>query len=219
VKQYDESLAVYEQASRDGTLGIETLDFGRRTAVERELEESEALNTFNAVFDESDNFLIFATMIGIKIVSLSSSRVVRVLGRVESGQRFVSVSLYQGIPRVDTQYMLAKHAGAAKYARCLTFCQIVCRRVTLFASYFRRTSEELLKGPVADPTIYATAFKARRFYTFSQREPKEATEVTICWNVQMFALFGCSLRPICAEHRRERREMCSTRCQPRRSVM
>lgn len=133
VKQYDESLAVYEQASRDGTLGIETLDFGRRVAVERELEESEALNTFNAVFDESDNFLIFATMIGIKIVSLSSSRVLRVLGRVESGQRFLSVSLYQGIPRVDTQYMLAKHAGAAKYATLLfVFCQMLCHRLTVF---------------------------------------------------------------------------------------
>ena len=114
-KQYDESLAVYERASKDGTLGLEALDFGRRAAVERELEESESLNMFNAVYDESDNFLIFPTIVGIKIVSLNTNAVVRTLGRVENAQRFLSVELYQGIPRVDTQYMLAKSGGATKY--------------------------------------------------------------------------------------------------------
>ena len=50
---------------------LDDMDFGRRLAVERELERSEsgpggALRTASAVFDESGNFLMYPTMLGIK---------------------------------------------------------------------------------------------------------------------------------------------------------
>lgn len=53
---------------------------------------------------------------------------------------------------------------------------MICVLTTKCGFAHSRTSDELLKGPVPDPTVYATAFKTRRFYTFSQREPKDTNE-------------------------------------------
>lgn len=46
---------------------LEAIDFGRRMAVEKELEKTESAPQPNAVFDESSNFLIYATLLGIKV--------------------------------------------------------------------------------------------------------------------------------------------------------
>ena len=50
---------------------LDDMDFGRRIAVERELETNEsgpggALRTASAVWDESGNFILYPTMLGIK---------------------------------------------------------------------------------------------------------------------------------------------------------
>lgn len=49
---------------------LEDMDFGRRMALERELDQNSgpggALRTANAVWDESGNFILYATMLGIK---------------------------------------------------------------------------------------------------------------------------------------------------------
>ncbi len=50
---------------------LDDMDFGRRLAIDRELEKSEsgprgALRSANAVWDESGNFLLYPTMLGIK---------------------------------------------------------------------------------------------------------------------------------------------------------
>lgn len=45
---------------------LEAIDFGRRMAVEKEIEKTENVPQPNAVFDESCNFLIYATLLGIK---------------------------------------------------------------------------------------------------------------------------------------------------------
>lgn len=46
---------------------LEAIDFGRRMAVEKQIEQTEAVPQPNAVFDESSNFLIYATLLGIKV--------------------------------------------------------------------------------------------------------------------------------------------------------
>jgi len=46
---------------------LEAIDFGRRMAVEKEIEKTESAPLPNAVFDESSNFLIYATLLGIKV--------------------------------------------------------------------------------------------------------------------------------------------------------
>ena len=50
---------------------LEAIDFGQRMAFEKEIEKTENALQPNAVFDESRNFLIYATVMGIK-VSLAS---------------------------------------------------------------------------------------------------------------------------------------------------
>ena len=51
------------------------MEFGRRIAVERELEKT--VNKFrcnNCIFDETGHFLLYATMLGIKVINLYTNR-------------------------------------------------------------------------------------------------------------------------------------------------
>jgi len=147
---YDEGPRVYDAASRAGRLGLDALNYGRRSAVEQELAESqEATALANLAFDDSGHFLLYAALTGVKVVNLETDRVARTLGRRE-GERFLAVALYQGVPKVDSQMMMARQKGKAA-----------------------KMAEELAKGPEEDPCLFATAFKKRRFYIFSSREPTE----------------------------------------------
>lgn len=47
-------------------LRLDAIDFGRRLAAERELAGDPAAPAANAVFDDSGNFLLYATLLGIK---------------------------------------------------------------------------------------------------------------------------------------------------------
>ncbi|CAI2163147.1 3521_t:CDS:10 [Funneliformis geosporum] len=91
IRKYDESLAVVSEMQQAGTTiyKLDDMEFGRRLAVERELEKTSQASTMNAVFDESGNFIIYPTMLGVKVVKL--------LGKTEPN-RFLNVSLYQGAP-------------------------------------------------------------------------------------------------------------------------
>lgn len=75
-RQYDESLAAIEQMQQAGTAvqKLDAMEFYRRMAVERELGkngEGETckgglLRTANAVWDETGNFILYPTLLGIK---------------------------------------------------------------------------------------------------------------------------------------------------------
>ena len=174
-RKYDESLAIFEDANARGQLKLDTIDFGQRGARERELEatsgcymtisgssgstnsngggagfEADSLSRGNPVFDESGHFVAYATLIGIKVLNIDTNRVVRIIGRVENGERFLNLALYQGIPKVDSQMMFSRMGSAAK------------------------SKEEMDKtAETEDPMFICTAFKKSRFYLFSNREPVE----------------------------------------------
>jgi peptidylprolyl isomerase domain and WD repeat-containing protein 1 len=97
-RSYDESPEAAAELQRHGgdALKLEPIDFGRRLAVERELIADAEAPTPNVVFDESGNFIIFAGLLGIKVVNLVTNRVARLLGKVENTERFLRVALYQG---------------------------------------------------------------------------------------------------------------------------
>jgi peptidylprolyl isomerase domain and WD repeat-containing protein 1 len=161
LRKYDESVEAYSKAAADPTqsvaAGLDPLELGRRQATERELEATpEAMALCNMTFDESGHFLVFGTLKGIKVVNVVTNKVVRVLGLGESGERFLAVALYQGVPHVDNQFLLNR-AGAD----------------TLVA----KTVEEMGNSAAQpDPTIFCSSFKKRRFYCFSRRDPDESTE-------------------------------------------
>jgi peptidylprolyl isomerase domain and WD repeat-containing protein 1 len=149
---YDESLEVAQDLQRSDVplYHLEAIDFGRRMAVEKEIEKTENVPQPNAVFDESCNFLIYATLLGIKIVNLHTSKVSRILGKVENNERFLRIALYQG------------DKGNKKV-----------RKIPSAAVNVNDSKE-----PLSDPTLLCCAFKKHRIYLFSQREPEEPEDAT-----------------------------------------
>ncbi|KHN21445.1 peptidyl-prolyl cis-trans isomerase CYP71 isoform X1 [Glycine soja] len=149
---YDESLEVAQDLQRsDAPLyRLEAIDFGRRMAVEKEIEKTESAPLPNAVFDESANFLIYATLLGIKIVNLHTNKVARILGKVENNDRFLRIALYQG----DRN----------------------SKKVRKIPSAAANANES--KEPLTDPTLLCCAFKKHRIYLFSRREPEEPEDAT-----------------------------------------
>ena len=129
----------------------------------------------------------------MKLINIETSRLVRLLGRTENTERFLSLALYQvraretacaprspsrsrpqraprararapssrtssrsqpqGTPAVDVQLELARNQAAGKAASTVA----------------EMTADE--EG--GDPTLVCTAFKKKRFYLFSRREPDE----------------------------------------------
>lgn len=112
----------------------ESVDLGRRISIERELYQQHeqdvsggddtqtpachhdaalgvTLSTIS--FDESGHFIVYGALSGIKVVNIVTNRVVRVLGSRESGERFVAVALYQGVPHVDTQFLLSRSGASS----------------------------------------------------------------------------------------------------------
>lgn len=79
-RKYDESLVAAQEMQQAETaiVHLDDVEFGRRLAVERELDSTAladmgdavanatGANTANAVFDESGHFLMYGTMLGIK---------------------------------------------------------------------------------------------------------------------------------------------------------
>lgn len=120
VRKYNESLsAIQEMQAGTGIYKVDDMEFGRRLAVDRELElpgpdGKIPGREINVVWDESSNFVIYPTLIGIKgliayliktpdftdceiVVNTVTSRVARLLGKDET-VRWLNLSLYQGAP-------------------------------------------------------------------------------------------------------------------------
>lgn len=71
---------------------LEKFDLERRLAVERDLEKQWDVNesTVPSIgFDESGTYLYYGSPVGIKIVSLRTGLVERLVGKVESTERFL----------------------------------------------------------------------------------------------------------------------------------
>ncbi|DAZ96322.1 TPA: hypothetical protein N0F65_008446 [Lagenidium giganteum] len=156
-RKYDESLVVFEDAHADDTLRLDSIDFGRRVAVEKELTAANA--TSNCIFDETGHFILYPTLLGIKIVNIETNNVVKVLGKVENTDRFLRLSLFQGKPKVNSQF--EKHL---KKAAGLKSDSIVMGE------------EQEQRAALVDPTLFCTSFKRNRFFLFSSREPEDDDE-------------------------------------------
>ncbi|VDK61242.1 unnamed protein product [Anisakis simplex] len=100
-KTIDETLQSYmEQAKLNKHFGLQNMEWNRRVALEKELDRDE--NTFQHMsicFDETSNFLIYPTPVGIKVVNLFTDETVREIGKGEN-IRFLGVSLCRAVPDV-----------------------------------------------------------------------------------------------------------------------
>ncbi|EGD80149.1 peptidyl-prolyl cis-trans isomerase [Salpingoeca rosetta] len=147
LRVYDESLGYYTEKNQDKPL-LSSMEFGRRVASERELDKSPHASKANAVFDETGNFLLYATLLGIKVVNIVTNKCVRVIGASET-IRFISVDLYQGKPATGTSAVKSIEMELA--------------------------DNPTLQKDEPDPMVVCTSLNKKRFYIFSRREPDHGT--------------------------------------------
>lgn len=99
-RTYDESLLAISDMQQAGTAihPLEDVEFGRRLAVERELENPSLQKKINVIFDESSNFILYGSILGTKVINTLTNRVVKVFGKDEPF-RALNLAIYQGQPQ------------------------------------------------------------------------------------------------------------------------
>merc|ERR1711934_1229348 len=102
-------------------------------------------------FDDSGNFIVYATLEGIKVVNIVTNQCVRRLGAIENSERFLHVGLFQGAAEVDSQLLLTTDKDANK------------KHVTA-------------EQQEVDPIVFCSSFNKHRFFLFSNREPTDDDE-------------------------------------------
>ncbi|KAH6998092.1 hypothetical protein BKA56DRAFT_664718 [Ilyonectria sp. MPI-CAGE-AT-0026] len=143
-RTYDESLQATEEMYRAGTGShkLDNVEFGRRTAHEREVESETLKNKSNVIFDESGNFIMYGSMMGIKVLNTYTNQVVKVYGKDENF-RAVNLSIYQGQPQ--KKGITTVEMGAS-------------------------SNPLLQESETRDPILVATGVGKVRFYMFSNEE-------------------------------------------------
>jgi peptidylprolyl isomerase domain and WD repeat-containing protein 1 len=102
VRAFDEtidSLLVAQSDPLQQKVHLDARDLAAR--IEREQSVQTAASTMDSMtFDESGDILVFSTLVGIKVLNWKQNKLLTVLGRVESSERFMHVTLYQGRPKL-----------------------------------------------------------------------------------------------------------------------
>ena len=157
-RSYDESLRTLTEMQQAGTAlrQLDAFDFGRRLAVERDLEpqpqqkkqpQASSRTRPNVLFDESGHFLLYGSLHGTKVINILTNRVVRVFGADEA-LRAAHLALYQGAP------------GRS----------VVTAAMAASANPLLREAEE------RDPLLVCTAAGKARFYIFSNDDKASKAE-------------------------------------------
>ncbi|XP_006871060.1 PREDICTED: peptidylprolyl isomerase domain and WD repeat-containing protein 1-like [Chrysochloris asiatica] len=73
MRVFDESLSMFTELQQMRQQ-LPDMEFGRRMAVERELEKLDAVRLINIVFDETGHFVLYGTMLGIKVINVETNR-------------------------------------------------------------------------------------------------------------------------------------------------
>lgn len=140
---FDETLQKFSELQQS-IQQISNMEFGRRMAHERELEKAEGLLNSNIIFDESGHMLMYATMLGVKVVNIVSNLCVRLIGKPEN-LRLQKIALFQGKIMMTSAGITAEMAAS---------------------------DNPTLDAVSPDPTLFCTAFRKNRFYLFTRREPQ-----------------------------------------------
>jgi len=143
LRQYDESLLQHERwQNSDDKLRLDEIDFGRRLALERELDrlwsaqlkssdqsqteqikKSLFAQTPSLLFDDSGTFLLVPSLLGIKVINVHTNHLVRLYGQREN-ERFTSLALCEGISRSVSQELIEADVDSVQTLKeeSLLFC-------------------------------------------------------------------------------------------------
>lgn len=150
IKDIDESLEGAEDVQQSGIekYVLEDIDFGRRLAIERELTKSLEKHAWpNAIFDESGNFLIYASHLGIKVVNLVTNQCPRIIGKVENTERFTRLALFQGVPQKDKRARgSGKDVKVAEKDPTIVACAFNKVRMYIFSSHEPEEGDDAATG-------------------------------------------------------------------------
>lgn len=100
-REYNESLKYYVEnyhtLLKNDINKIEKSDLDKRLVVEREMEKYiEIIPPLNIQFDETNNYIFYSSILGIKLIDFRNERLIKILGKTESSERFLTVNLFQG---------------------------------------------------------------------------------------------------------------------------
>jgi peptidylprolyl isomerase domain and WD repeat-containing protein 1 len=147
--RYDERLDVY--ASKIDTYGMDSIEYGKRAATEREMEEQKDYPSQLVQMDPSERYLLIATMVGIKVIEWKKNKVLKIIGKADASQlRFLSFCHCLGDAKTNQQMQLARGAS------------------TSIATADKQVTKDSL--------IVVLAFNQRRFYVFSHVDPLKDAE-------------------------------------------
>ncbi|KAL6869782.1 Peptidyl-prolyl cis-trans isomerase cyp15 [Amphichorda felina] len=143
-RTYDESLQAMEDMQQAGSASqkIDHVEFGRRLAQEKDVESQTLRTKTNVIFDESGNFVIYGSMVGIKVLNTFTNQVVKVYGKDENF-RSVNLAIYQGQPQKKGVTTVEMGASANPLLR---------------------------ESETRDPILVATGAGKVRFYMFTNEE-------------------------------------------------
>ncbi|KAL2312428.1 WD repeat containing cyclophilin family peptidyl-prolyl cis-trans isomerase Cyp9 [Schizosaccharomyces pombe] len=136
--------ALFEKEDTESSYYMSHVELGRRIAIERDIEKHGLTVGTTAIFDESEKYLLYGSIVGIKVVSIDNGTVVRIYGKDEA-VRFTRLSLYQQAPKKSN----------------LPSLDVIASNNPLVEESFQK-----------DPTLFATAWKKQRFYLFSNMSTK-----------------------------------------------
>ncbi|ORY62263.1 uncharacterized protein BCR38DRAFT_371973 [Pseudomassariella vexata] len=143
-RTYDESLQVIEEMQQAGTSmqKLEDVEFGRRLAAERQIESTDLRNKVNVIFDESGHFILYGSILGVKVLNTFTNHIVKIYGKDEN-LRPVNLAIYQGQPQKKGVTTVAMAAS---------------------------NNPLLQESETRDPMLVSTAVGKQRFYMFTNDE-------------------------------------------------
>jgi peptidylprolyl isomerase domain and WD repeat-containing protein 1 len=100
-REYNESLKFYVETYADIIKNeftkIEKTEFDRKLATEKEIEKYiDVVPPINVQFDETSQFIMYSSILGIKLIDLYINKTIKILGKPETGERFLTINLFQG---------------------------------------------------------------------------------------------------------------------------
>lgn len=167
----DESSKMYDTTFSTPMYKMDVIDYGRRAATEREIQQtttifttsssshqqdssssssssSAALQHLTLMFDPTGQYILIPTLVGIKVVDWQRRRLVSIVGQADASQlRFLTPCLCWGDAKVNRQMQLARTGGSSAAV----------------------TAEQT--KPSSDALILALAYQQRRVYVFSHVDP------------------------------------------------
>ncbi|CAK5103306.1 unnamed protein product [Meloidogyne enterolobii] len=150
ILKLDETIEKYIQMGNETKgNGLPPMEWTRRVALEKEMatRDSSVFRYIKLIFDDSSNFIIYPTPLGISVYNLVTKQLVRQIGTSEN-LRLFGIALCRAVPSVTE-----KLQGAATSVR-----------VEAAENPNLRISEP-------DPMLVATAYRKNRFYLFTNVEP------------------------------------------------